>query len=176
MQAATGRCVETQVIEALRGSSSGPSFSTASTTSSSSARSARSRSTHIVDLQLDKLDQLLADRKLTIEITPEAKRFLAEEGYDPAFGARPLKRAIQRLLQNPLAMAVLEGRFREGDRIRVGRERQWRARVHRRRPRARRRRLAEPARDEQLHAARARVWRSEAASNGEVPVGAVDRA
>jgi ATP-dependent Clp protease ATP-binding subunit ClpB len=76
--------------------------------------------THIVDLQLNRLDQLLADRKLTVDITPEAKQLLAREGYDPAFGARPLKRTIQRLLQNPLALAVLEGRFGEGDTIRVG--------------------------------------------------------
>jgi ATP-dependent Clp protease ATP-binding subunit ClpB len=69
----------------------------------------------IVDLQLAHLEALLADRKLTLEVTPEAKRLLAEEGYDPAFGARPLKRAIQRLVQNPLAMAVLEGKFTEGD-------------------------------------------------------------
>jgi ATP-dependent Clp protease ATP-binding subunit ClpB len=75
--------------------------------------------THIVDLQLNKLDQLLADRKLTIDLTPQAKQFLAREGYDAAFGARPLKRTIQRLLQNPLAMAVLEGRFVDGDRINV---------------------------------------------------------
>lgn len=75
--------------------------------------------THIVDLQLNKLDQLLADRKLAVAITPAAKQFLAREGYDPAFGARPLKRTIQRLLQNPLALAVLEGRFSEGDTIRV---------------------------------------------------------
>ncbi|HVE77370.1 MAG TPA: ATP-dependent chaperone ClpB [Gemmatimonadaceae bacterium] len=73
----------------------------------------------IVDLQLARLERLLADRKLTLELTPEAKRALAEEGYDPAFGARPLKRAVQRLLQNPLALAVLEGRFQEGDRILV---------------------------------------------------------
>jgi len=73
----------------------------------------------IVELQLEHLEKLLADRKLTIELTPEAKRVIAEEGYDPAFGARPLKRAVQRLLQNPLAMQVLEGRFHEGDRIRV---------------------------------------------------------
>jgi ATP-dependent Clp protease ATP-binding subunit ClpB len=73
----------------------------------------------IIGLQLRKLERLLADRKLTIEITPEARRAIAEEGYDPAFGARPLKRAIQRLLQNPLALAVLEGRFVDGDRILV---------------------------------------------------------
>jgi ATP-dependent Clp protease ATP-binding subunit ClpB len=73
----------------------------------------------IVDLQLQRLEKLLADRKITIELTPEAKRLIAEEGYDPAFGARPLKRAIQRLLQNPLALAVLEGRFLEGDHILV---------------------------------------------------------
>jgi ATP-dependent Clp protease ATP-binding subunit ClpB len=60
---------------------------------------------------------MLAERKLTIVLTPEAKKVLAEEGYDPAFGARPLKRSIQRLIQNPLAMAVLEGRFAEGDAI-----------------------------------------------------------
>jgi len=74
---------------------------------------------HIIGLQLKKLDQLLADRKLSIELTPEAKHVLGTEGYDPAFGARPLKRAIQRLVQNPLALLVLEGRFLEGDKIRV---------------------------------------------------------
>ena len=71
----------------------------------------------IIDLQLVKLERLLADRKLAIEITPAARQAIATEGYDPAFGARPLKRAIQRMLQNPLALAVLEGRFGEGDRI-----------------------------------------------------------
>ena len=75
---------------------------------------------HIIELQLAHLEKLLADRKLTLELTPEAREVLATEGYDPAFGARPLKRAIQRLLQNPLAMAVLEGRFGEGDHIVVG--------------------------------------------------------
>ncbi len=74
---------------------------------------------HIIGLQLKRLDVLLADRKLSIELTPAAKHVLATEGYDPAFGARPLKRAIQRLLQNPLALAVLEGRFMEGDRVKV---------------------------------------------------------
>jgi ATP-dependent Clp protease ATP-binding subunit ClpB len=69
----------------------------------------------IVDLQLVRLDRLLADRKMSLDVTPEAKRLLAEEGYDPAFGARPLKRSIQRLIQNPLALAVLEGKFSDGD-------------------------------------------------------------
>jgi len=69
----------------------------------------------IVDLQLKRIEKLLAERKISLELTPEAKRFLAEEGYDPAFGARPLKRTIQRMIQNPLAMAVLEGRFSDGD-------------------------------------------------------------
>jgi len=71
----------------------------------------------IVDIQLRRLEKLLADRHLTLEVTPAAKRVLAEEGYDPAFGARPLKRAIQRMIQNPLALQVLEGRYADGDRI-----------------------------------------------------------
>jgi ATP-dependent Clp protease ATP-binding subunit ClpB len=75
---------------------------------------------HIIGLQLGRLEKLLSDRKLTLKLTPQAREVLATEGYDPAFGARPLKRAIQRLLQNPLAMAVLEGRFSEGDHIVVG--------------------------------------------------------
>ena len=75
---------------------------------------------HIIGLQLKRLEELLADRKLRIELTPQAREVIATEGYDPAFGARPLKRAIQRLLQNPLAMAVLEGKFTEGDQILVG--------------------------------------------------------
>ena len=71
----------------------------------------------IVDLQLARLTRLLAERKVTLTVTPEAKVLLASEGYDPAFGARPLKRAIQRLVQNPLASALLEGKFKEGDAI-----------------------------------------------------------
>ena len=73
----------------------------------------------IIDLQLGRLRRLLAEKKLALDLSPEARRLLITEGYDPSFGARPLKRAIQRLLQNPLAMAVLEGRFSEGDRIRA---------------------------------------------------------
>ncbi len=71
----------------------------------------------IIDIQLERLEKLLGDRKITIEVTPEAKTVIAEEGYEPAFGARPLKRAIQRLIQNPLAMQVLEGRVSDGDHI-----------------------------------------------------------
>ncbi len=74
---------------------------------------------HIVELQLKRFEALLAERKLTLEVTPEAKQLLAEEGYDPAFGARPLKRAIQRMIQNPLAMQLLSGDFSDGDRILV---------------------------------------------------------
>ncbi|HEX7240890.1 MAG TPA: ATP-dependent chaperone ClpB [Longimicrobiaceae bacterium] len=78
--------------------------------------------TVIVDIQLRKLERLLADRKLRLEVTDAAKKHVADEGYDPAYGARPLKRAIQRLVQNPLAIRVLEGEFREGDTIVVDHE------------------------------------------------------
>ena len=74
---------------------------------------------HIVELQLARLDSLLAAKKITLTVTDEAKRFIASEGYEPAFGARPLKRAIQRLLQDPLALALLDGRFSDGDAIRA---------------------------------------------------------
>ncbi len=74
---------------------------------------------HIVDIQLDYLRTLLADRKLTLVLTGATKHHLAESGYDPTFGARPLKRAIQRQLQDPLALALLENKFSEGDMIRV---------------------------------------------------------
>jgi ATP-dependent Clp protease ATP-binding subunit ClpB len=72
---------------------------------------------HIVELQLARLRQLLGERKITLELTDRAKQLLAAEGYDPAFGARPLKRAIQRLVQNPLALQLLEGKFGDGDHI-----------------------------------------------------------
>ena len=75
----------------------------------------------IVDLQIIRVAKLVAERKLTLEVTPAAKSLIATDGYDPVYGARPLKRAIQRLLQNPLAMAVLEGAYVEGDKVRVDR-------------------------------------------------------
>jgi len=71
----------------------------------------------IVDIQLKDLRRRLAERKLQLEVTPEAKAFLAERGYDPVFGARPLKRTIQRCIENPLAVDVLAGRYVEGDTI-----------------------------------------------------------
>ncbi|HEX6307898.1 MAG TPA: ATP-dependent chaperone ClpB [Longimicrobiales bacterium] len=73
----------------------------------------------IVELQLDRVRGMLADRGITLRLTPEAERVIAQDGYDPAFGARPLKRAIQRLVQNPLAVMLLEGRFDEGDTVLV---------------------------------------------------------
>jgi len=76
----------------------------------------------IVELQLRRLQSLLVERKITLQVSDEAKQFIAEEGYDPAYGARPLKRAIQRLVQNPLAIRVLEGEFSEGDTVVVDRE------------------------------------------------------
>ena len=75
----------------------------------------------IVDLQLVRVDKLLADRRLRLEIMPDVKELLIAEGYDPVYGARPLKRAIQREIQNPLALAILEGDYSEGDTIRVHR-------------------------------------------------------
>ena len=70
-----------------------------------------------MDIQLEDLQRRLADRKLTLELTDEAKAQLAERGYDPVFGARPLKRTIQRMIENPLAVEVLGGHFDEGDHI-----------------------------------------------------------
>ncbi len=79
----------------------------------------REQLSEIVELQLGRLRQRLAERKIELEVTDAAKELIAEEGWDPAYGARPLKRAIQRLLENPLALELLEGRFAEGDTVRV---------------------------------------------------------
>jgi ATP-dependent Clp protease ATP-binding subunit ClpB len=73
----------------------------------------------IVDIQLDRVRRLLTDRRLTLDITEPAKEFLAREGWDPAYGARPLKRAIQHELQDPLALKILQGDFHDGQTIRV---------------------------------------------------------
>jgi ATP-dependent Clp protease ATP-binding subunit ClpB len=73
----------------------------------------------IIDIQLQGLLKRLEDRKIHVELSDAAKRFIVSEGYDPMYGARPLKRAIQRRILDPLAMRVLEGDFREGDRVTV---------------------------------------------------------
>ncbi|WP_428031008.1 ATP-dependent chaperone ClpB [Ancylobacter sp.] len=75
----------------------------------------------IVDIQVKRLEKLLEERKIALEITPEARDFLAEKGYDPAYGARPLKRVIQKLLQDPLAGRILAGTVKDGDAVRVER-------------------------------------------------------
>ncbi|HOO76283.1 MAG TPA: ATP-dependent chaperone ClpB [bacterium] len=71
----------------------------------------------IVDLQVEELRKRLSDRKMEISVTEKAREYLARTGYDPAYGARPLKRVIQRQLENPLAMKILEGEFAEGAKI-----------------------------------------------------------
>jgi ATP-dependent Clp protease ATP-binding subunit ClpB len=76
----------------------------------------------IVDLQLARLRERLAERRIELELTDAAKETLADAGWDPAYGARPLKRAIQRLIENPLALRLLEGDFADGDTIRVDAE------------------------------------------------------
>src|SRR5947199_7878099 len=73
----------------------------------------------IVDIQLAQLERLLEDRKVALDIDAEAKKWLANAGYDPVYGARPLKRVIQRELQNPLAERILAGEIRDGDTVRV---------------------------------------------------------
>jgi len=79
----------------------------------------RSDMAAIVDIQLERLRQLLTERKMTLELDQSAIDWLATEGYDPVYGARPLKRVIQRSLQNVLAGQILEGTVKEGDTVRV---------------------------------------------------------
>ena len=69
---------------------------------------------HIVDLQVQRLAQRLAERKIQLELSAQASDWLATAGYDPVYGARPLKRAIQRELETPIAKAILAGRYSEG--------------------------------------------------------------
>ncbi|MFG0325781.1 MAG: ATP-dependent Clp protease ATP-binding subunit [Phycisphaerales bacterium JB037] len=75
--------------------------------------------THIADIQLERLRKRLADRQITIELDADAKELLAAEGWDPVYGARPLKRTIQQRIENPLATRILSGEFSPGDHIRV---------------------------------------------------------
>ncbi|MBC7223843.1 MAG: ATP-dependent chaperone ClpB [Anaerolineae bacterium] len=71
----------------------------------------------IVEIQLNRIRQLLKEREITLELTDAAKDLIIDEGYDPAFGARPLKRVLQRRLQDPLALKILEGEVRDGDHV-----------------------------------------------------------
>ena len=73
----------------------------------------------IVDIQLGHLKRRLADRRIQLTVTDAAKALLGPEGYDPTFGARPLKRTIQRLVQDPLALKLLEHEFKDGDTVTV---------------------------------------------------------
>ncbi len=79
----------------------------------------RSQIGRITELQLQRVQRLLAERRLELEVTPSAMELLGDRGYDPQYGARPLKRAIQRMLQDPLAVEILAGRYPEGSRIKV---------------------------------------------------------
>ena len=74
----------------------------------------------IVDIQMQRLQRLLEDRKITIELDPKARHWLAEKGYDPAYGARPLKRTIQKNVQDPLAERILAGEVHDGEVVRIG--------------------------------------------------------
>jgi ATP-dependent Clp protease ATP-binding subunit ClpB len=79
----------------------------------------REQIAEIIDVQLGKLRQMLADRGITIELDDSAKQLLVRAGYDPVYGARPLKRAIQTLIQNPLAVKLLQGDISSGQTVRV---------------------------------------------------------
>jgi ATP-dependent Clp protease ATP-binding subunit ClpB len=73
----------------------------------------------IADIQLNIAKERLKDRKIDIELSPGARDFIAEKGFSPEYGARPLKRTIQRLIINPLSVRILNGEFKEGDRITI---------------------------------------------------------
>jgi ATP-dependent Clp protease ATP-binding subunit ClpB len=79
----------------------------------------RAEIAQIVDIQLRQLQQRVADRKLTLDLTDAAREYVANKGYDPAFGARPLKRLIQREIQDQLALRLLSGEIKDGDMVRI---------------------------------------------------------
>jgi ATP-dependent Clp protease ATP-binding subunit ClpB len=76
----------------------------------------------IVSLLLHSVDKLLVERKITVELTPAARELVLREGHDPAYGARPLRRAIQRLIQDPMALLILEGKILPGQHVRADRD------------------------------------------------------
>lgn len=110
---------EAKVLEALRGHFR-PEFLNRIDETIIFDRLDRSEITRIVDIQLTRLRQRLAKQGLAIALSREAKEFLGNQGYDPTYGARPLKRAIQHHLLDPLSIQVLDGRFLDGDVIEVG--------------------------------------------------------
>ena len=73
----------------------------------------------IVDIQIGRLQKLLVDRKLTLELDDAARTWLANQGYDPTYGARPLKRVIQKQVQDPLAEQILAGQIKDGQKVKV---------------------------------------------------------
>jgi ATP-dependent Clp protease ATP-binding subunit ClpC len=73
----------------------------------------------IVDLQMEEIQERLCEHDLTVELTPAAREWLAKEGYDPAFGARPLRRALQKHIESPLSVSLLSGEFKSGDTVHV---------------------------------------------------------
>jgi ATP-dependent Clp protease ATP-binding subunit ClpB len=73
----------------------------------------------IVDIQLERLQKLLEDRKIAIALDAKAREWLAEKGYDPAYGARPLKRVIQKYVQDPLAELILSGQIKDGEKVKI---------------------------------------------------------
>ena len=79
----------------------------------------RDRLRNIVDLMIKDLQDRMAERKLRIELTNKAKSWLAKEGYDPVYGARPLRRVIERFVENPLSSKLLRGELKEGDTVKV---------------------------------------------------------
>ena len=76
----------------------------------------------IVDIQMKRLAQLLEDRKIAVKLEPTARDWLAEKGWDPAYGARPLKRVIQKSVQDPLAELILSGRIKDGEKVAITRQ------------------------------------------------------
>jgi ATP-dependent Clp protease ATP-binding subunit ClpB len=72
-----------------------------------------------VDIQIGRLQKLLTDRKLTLELDDAARTWLANRGYDPTYGARPLKRVIQKTVQDPLAEQILAGKIRDGEKVKL---------------------------------------------------------
>jgi ATP-dependent Clp protease ATP-binding subunit ClpB len=79
----------------------------------------REQMSRIVDIQLRRLAKLLEERKITLALDPAAREWLADKGYDPAYGARPLKRAIQKAVQDPLAELILSGKVKDGETVKI---------------------------------------------------------